>query len=310
MKTISVVVPTYNEEQNIDLIYERLIKIFRNSLSNYKYKILFIDNCSTDASRKKIRALAVKDKDVQYIFNMKNFGFSRSVFYGLSQSKGDCTVLVFADMQDPPEMIVEFVKEWEAGNRVVVGIKNKSKENPLMFFVRNCYYKFINLVSDIPHIEQFVGFGLYDKSVIKVFSDLDDSLPYLKGIVAELAPDCKKIYYEQEKRKHGKSNFKFNSLYDFAMLGITSYSKTLTRISTFIGIAISVTSFVIAIATFILKVLNLVNYPIGTAAIIFGVFFLGGIQLFFIGILGEYISNINIRTMHRPLVIEEERGGF
>lgn len=307
MKTITIVIPTYNEEENINLIYERVTGIFQRELKNYCHKILFVDNCSKDSSREKIRALAKEDENVQYIFNVKNFGFSRSTFYGLSQAQGDCAVLLFADMQDPPEMIVEFVKEWEAGNKVVAGIKNKSKENPIMYFIRKCYYKFVGKITEIQHIEQFTGFGLYDKSVVEIFRHLEDPLPYLRGIVAELCPECKKVYYEQKKREHGKSSFKFNNLYDVAMLGITSYSKVLMRMATFIGFGIAALSFVIAIITFILKICHIVDYPIGNAAIMVGVFFMGSVQLIFVGILGEYVSNINVRSMRRPLVIEEER---
>ncbi len=310
MKIITIMIPTYNEEDNIDLVYKRVVDIFAKNLKDYCYKVLFIDNYSIDGSRDKIRRLAQKDECVQYIFNVKNFGFSRSTFYGLTQAKGDAVILLFADMQDPPEMIVDFVEAWENGYKVIAGIKNKSRENPVMYCIRNVYYKFINKIADIQHIEQFTGFGLYDQSVIKVFSDLEDPLPYLRGIVAELAPECKKVYYEQQKREHGKSSFKFMNLYDVAMLGITSYSKVLLRLSTFLGMCVSIISFVVAVVTLILKLFNIIKYPIGTAAILFGVFFLGSVQLIFIGILGEYISNINIRTMKRPLVVEEERSNL
>lgn len=307
MQIVSVVIPTYNEEENIPLIYERVKKIFEKQLVDYDYRILYIDNCSTDQSRIRIKELAEKNDKVQYIFNMKNFGFSRSTFYGLTQSVGDCTVLLFADMQDPPELIIDFVSEWEKGSKVVVGIKNKSQENSTMYFIRKCYYKFVNKMTEIDHIEQFTGFGLYDKSVVQVFKELDDPLPYLRGIVAELAPDVKKVYYEQKRREHGKTSFNFIKLYDVAMLGLTSYSKALMRISMFVGIAIAVISFVVSLVTLILKLTGVIAYPIGSAATLFGVFFLGGVQLIFLGILGEYISNINIRSMHRPIVIEEER---
>lgn len=310
MKTITVVIPTYNEEENINLIYERVVSIFQNSLKNYHYKILFVDNCSKDRTRDLIKNLSLKDNNVQYIYYVRNFGFSKSVFYGLTQAEGDCAVLLFADMQDPPELLENFVKEWENGYKVVAGIKNKSQENAFMYFIRNCYYKFVKIITDIPHIEQFTGFGLYDKTIINIFAELEDPMPYLRGIVAELAPECKKIYYEQKKREHGKSSFNFINLYDVAMLGITSYSKLLMRIATFVGVFIAIISTFLALLTFILKIFNIVDYPIGTAAIIFGVFFLGSVQLIFIGILGEYISNINIRTMKHPIVIEEERKNF
>ena len=251
MKNVTVVIPTYNEEENICLIYERLINIFKNNLSGYNYKILFIDNHSQDNSKKEIQTLAKKDNNVQYIFNIRNFGFSKSTFYGLTQAKGDAVVLLFADMQDPPELIIDFVREWESGSKVVVGIKNKSRENPIMYFIRSCYYKFINRITDIQHIEQFTGFGLYDESVINVFASLQDPLPYLRGIVAELAPECKKINYEQKRREHGKSSFKFNNLYEVAMLGITSYSKVLMRLAVLEGGGRSVSGCFLACVTFI-----------------------------------------------------------
>lgn len=307
MKSITVVIPTYNEEENIDLAYQRVSDIFRDGLDQYQYHILFIDNCSSDLSREKIRGLAQKDAHVQYIFNMRNFGFSKSTFYGLTQAQGDAVVLLFADMQDPPELIAAFVQEWENGSRVVAGIKSSSKESPWMYFIRQAYYKFMERVVEIQHIEQFTGFGLYDRSVIEVFRALDDPLPYLRGIVAELAPECRKVFYEQEKRRYGKSSFNFKRLYDVAMLGVTTYSKSLMRAATFMGFVVAALSFLLAAVTFILKVFRVIDYPTGNAAILFGVFFLGSVQLLFIGVLGEYISNINIRVMKRPLVVEEER---
>lgn len=307
MKTVSIVVPTYNEEENIPIIYQRIKNLFDKTLVAYNYKILFIDNCSTDASRKIIKDLAQKDSNVQYIFNIKNFGFSRSTFYGLTQSQGDCSVLLSADLQEPPELIIDFIAEWEKGYKMVGGIKNCSQENQCMYFIRKCYYKFMNYMTDIPHIEQFTGFGLYDKSVINVFAEIKDSLPYLRGIVAELAPECKQIAYEQKKRIHGKTAFNLLGLYDLAMLGLTSYSKALMRISMFSGVAIACVSFIVALITVFLKLTGRVQFPVGAAATVCGVFFLGGIQLIFLGVLGEYISNINIRCMNRPMVVEEER---
>lgn len=310
MKTITIVIPTYNEEENVELIYKRVVSIFQDKLNQYQYKILFVDNCSNDRTRELIRNLSNADCNVQYIFYVRNFGFSKSTFYGLTQAEGDCAILLFADMQDPPEVMIDFVEEWEKGNKVVAGIKNKSQENRLIYFIRNCYYKFIKKITDIPHIEQFTGFGLYDRTVINILKKLEDPLPYLRGIIAELTPECKKVFYEQKKREHGRSSFRFIHLYDIAMLGITSYSKSSMHAATFLGGFISFISFLLAALTFVLKIFKIIDYPIGTAAILFGVFFLGGIQLVFIGILGEYISNINIRTMKHPIVVEEERGNL
>ena len=309
-KLVSIVVPTHNEEDNVPLICARISRIFVRHLASYDYKILFIDNKSEDNTRRVIEGIAAHDTHVQYIFNISDFGFSRSTFYGLTQSEGDCTVLLFADMQDPPELIVDFVREWEAGNKVVIGIKNKSREGWFMYHVRKMYYWLMRRISEVKHIEQFTGFGLYDKSVIKILRSLEDPLPYLRGIVAEFYSGCKRITYTQETRKHGKTNFNFLKLYNVAMLGVTSYSKVLMRISTFVGGIIAAFSFFIAIITLLLKILHVVDYPVGVAATLFGVFFLGGVQLVFIGILGEYILGINARTIRRPIVIEEKRHGL
>lgn len=310
MKTISIVVPTYNEEKNIPLAVGRIRKVFEERLPGYGYEILFIDNCSQDGTRGLIRKYAREDGRVKAIFNARNFGFSRSTFYGLSQAGGDCAVLLFADMQDPPELVEDFVREWEAGSRIVVGIKNKSEENRLVYLLRGLYYKVIRRIGEVDHIEQFTGFGLYDRTFIEVLRELRDPMPYLRGIVAELGFGHRKVYYTQEKRRHGKSSFSFWKLYDVMMLGITSYSKAVLRVATLAGFAVAAGSLAVAAATFVLKVLGVVSFDIGVAAISIGVYFFGSVTLFFIGMLGEYIMNINIRTMGHPLVVEEERINF
>ena len=310
MKTISAVIPTYNEKSNVIDSYKRVKKIFDEQLSEYKYEILFIDNYSTDGTRDLLKILATKDPSVKVIFNGRNFGWTRSSFYGILNTTGDCTVLLAADMQEPPEKMVDFVREWENSYKIVIGIKSKSKENKFKYFLRNCYYQFINSVTEINHIRQFMGFGLYDRSFVDVLRQLDDPLPYFRGIVSELGFHMKQIEYVQEKRKKGKTHFNFFKIYDLAMLGITSYSKVILRMATIIGFAVSFLSIATAFVTLILKLLNIIPYPTGIAAISIGVFAFGGIQLFFIGLLGEYIMNINIRIMRRPLVIEEMRMNF
>lgn len=310
MRTISIVIPTFNEEVNVKVAYEQVKKVFIEQLQGYEYEMIFVDNYSKDATRTEITNLCKNDINVKAIFNAKNFGFTRSTFYGLTQSTGDATVLIFADLQDPPQLIYDFVKEWENGNKIVIGIKNKSKENKIMYLFRSGYYKMINKIAEIEHINHFTGFGLYDRSFIEVLSKLDDSIPYLRGIVSELGYERKEIFYEQQKREHGKSNFNFFKLYDVAMLGITSYSKVVMRIATILGCIASVISMLVAITTICLKIIYWDKYPMGTAAILTGTFFIGSIQLFFIGLLGEYILNINTRVMKRPLVIEEKRINF
>ncbi len=307
MKTISVVVPTYNEEENIPLIYQRIVALFSSELKEYCYEIIYIDNYSTDSSREVIEELCNRDKNVTAIFNARNFGFNRSTYYGLLQGIGDCTILIFADMQDPPEVIVDFVHAWEEGYKIVIGKKRKSKENRLIYLCRTIYYKLIKSITDIDHIEQFTGFGLYDKDFINVLKQLDDSLPYFRGIVAELGYNRKEILYDQDVRKYGKTSFNFLKLYDVAMLGITSYSKVILRLATISGFIMAGISFLIGCSTIIIKLIYWDKFQAGLAGMSVGLFFIGSILLFFIGFQGEYILNINTRVMKRPLVVEEKR---
>lgn len=309
-KKISLLVPTYNENENVNEGYERLTRLMKEQLSSYNYEIVYIDNFSQDGTRDRLRELAQNDKNVKVIFNGNNFGWMRSSYYGLINTTGDCAVLLAADMQEPPEEIVNFVVEWEKGAKVVVGVKTKSRENPIKYRLRSIYYHFINKITEINHIDQFMGFGLYDKAFIDVLKSLDDPIPYFRGIVAELGFGIKKVQYTQDRRKRGKTHFSLYKIYDLAMLGITSYSKVVLRTATMLGFIVSFVSVIIALLTVVLKLCKIIEYPIGTAAIITGVFALGGIQLFFIGLLGEYILNINTRTMKRPLVVEEERLNF
>ena len=307
MKIITVVIPTYNEESNVLNTYERVKSIFNEKLTQYDFQILYIDNASKDNTRSVIKELCVSDNRVQAIFNNTNFGFSRSTFYGLSQAEGDAAILMYADMQDPPEIIPEFISKWEEGYKVVVGIKSKSKENICMYALRDLYYKILDRFSEIEHIKQFDGFGLYDASFIKELRRIKDSLPYLRGIVSELGPERGVVEYTQDIRKNGKSSFNLLKYYDVAMLGITSSSKAVLRLAVLGGLLMSFICIIIALLNFILKIMNWNYYDVGTAAIITGIFFVGGIQLLFLGIIGEYIANINSRTMHHPIVIESER---
>lgn len=310
MKTISVLLPTFNEKDNIIPLANEISSIFKDKLSNYNYEIVFIDNCSKDETREKIKSLCIKNKNIKAIFNARNFGWMRSPFYGILQTKGDCSIIMCSDFQDPPDMILDFVREWERGYKIVIGIKNKSKENPMMYFIRSLYYKNIKHISEIEQIEQFTGFGLYDRSFMDVLRNIDDPNPYMRGIVAELGFERKEIFYEQQKRKFGKSKSNFYSLYNVAMIGITSYSKAIMRLATVFGFLFSIITFLSGIVYFVYKLIYWYSFPAGIAPLILGVFFIGSIQLFFIGFLGEYILSINMRIMKRPLVIEEERINF
>ena len=251
-----------------------------------------------------------ENHNIKAIFNAKNFGQFNSPYYGLLQTTGDCTILLCADFQDPVEMISEFVHEWENGYKIVIGQKTSSRENKLMYFLRSCYYKVIKKFSDVEQIEHFTGFGLYDYEFIKVLKGLEDPTPFLRGIVAELGFKRKNIPYEQQKRRAGKTNNNFMRLYDAAMLSFTSYTKIGLRVSTFIGFGVSILSFMIALVYLILKLVFWNTFVAGTAPILIGMFFLGAVQLIFMGLMGEYILSINQRVMKRPLVIEEERINF
>ena len=303
-------VPCYNEEENVVPLSEAVIATLEKDLPEYDYEILFIDNCSKDKTREKLILLCSRNKKIKAIFNTKNFGQFNSPYYGLCQTTGDCTICLCADFQDPIDMIPKFGHEWENGYKIVCGIKTSSKENKIMYFLRGVYYKAIKKMSEVEQIEQFTGFGLYDKSFIQVLRDLKDPTPFLRGIVAELGPERKEIPYEQQERRAGKTSNNWYRLYDAAMLSFTSYTKIGLRLATFIGFGLSAVSVVIAIIYFILKLLHWNDFPAGMTPILLGVFVIGSMQLFFIGLLGEYIMNMNARLMNRPLVIEQERINF
>ena len=310
MKTISVMIPCYNEEDNARPIYETVKSIFINELPEYDYEILFIDNKSRDNTRLILREICAEDKKVKAIFNMKNFGQFNSPYYGVCQTSGDCTILLVADFQDPPELIPKMVEEWENGHKVITMVKTSSQENRLMYTFRSIYYKTIRKMSDIEQIEHFTGFGLYDRSFVDVLRSLKDPTPFIRGIVAEYAPDHLEIPYNQPNRRAGKTHNNFFTLFDAAMLSFTSYTKAGLRIATFGGGIIAIISFIIALIYLIMKLIHWNSFAAGNAPMLIGVFFLGGVQLIFIGLLGEYIMSINTRVMNRPLVIEEERINF
>lgn len=312
MKKISVLIPCYNEVENVELMAESVSNIIDKELSMYDYEILFIDNCSTDGTRDKLEAICASNKKVKAIFNVTNFGQFNSPFYGMCQTTGDCTISMCCDFQDPVELIPTFVKEWEKGHRVVSGIKTSSKENGFIYFLRSIYYKMIKNMSSVRMIEHFTGFGLYDKTFIDVLRHLDDPIPFLRGIVAEygFGFNLKEIEYEQPQRRAGKTHNNFYSLYDAAMLSFTSYTKVGLRLATFFGAFCAGVSLIVAIVYMVLKIINWDSFQAGIIPLAIGVFFLGGIQLLFIGFIGEYILNINTRVIHRPIVVEERRINF
>lgn len=310
MKKISILVPCYNEEENVVPLSEEIVKTLTTQLPQYDYELVFIDNCSKDTTRAKIIMLCEQNKKIKAIFNSKNFGQFNSPYYGITQTTGDCTICMCADFQDPVEMIPRFVEEWEKGYKIVCGIKVTSKENKLVYALRSFYYRLIKKMSDVEQIEHFTGFGLYDKSFVKVLRELDDPTPFIRGIVAELGPERKEVPYEQPKRRAGKTKNNWYTLYDAAMLSFTSYTKIGLRLATFMGVICSIICFLIGLVYLILKLMYWDNFPAGMTPVLIGVFFLGSLQLFFIGLIGEYILNMNARLMKRPLVVEEKRINF
>ncbi|MDD3040493.1 glycosyltransferase family 2 protein [Bacteroides sp.] len=310
MKKISILIPCYNEEENIVPMSEAVVQIVEKELSQYDYELVFAENCSTDKTRDLIRLVCKKNPKVKAIFNARNFGQFNSPYHAMCQLDGDCIISMCCDFQDPVEMIPKFVAEWEKGYKIVSGIKTSSKENGFIYFLRSCYYKAMKKMSDVEMIEQFTGFGLYDRDFVEILKELDDPIPFLRGIVAEFGYKRKELEYEQQERKAGKTHNNWYSLYDAAMLSITSYTKMGLRLATFFGFGCAGVSFLIGLYYLIVKVLNWSSFAIGVAPIVIGFFFVGSVQLVFIGLLGEYIMNINTRVMNRPLVIEEERVNF
>ncbi len=310
MKKLSVMIPCYNEEENVREISEAVIKIISDELPDYDYELLFIDNCSQDKTREYLRQMCAKNKKIKAIFNAKNFGQFNSPYHAMLQTTGDCTVTMCCDFQDPVEMIPKMVKEWENGAKIVCAIKETSRENKIMRFLRTCYYKTIKKMSDVEQIEHFTGFGLYDKSFIDVLRDLGDPTPFLRGIVAELGYKRVDIPYEQQKRRAGKTHNNWFTLYDAAMLSFTSYTKVGLRIATIIGFILSALSILMAFIYLIMKLIYWDRFAAGMIPVLLAVLILGSMQLFFIGFLGEYVLSINKRVMNRPLVVEEERINF
>lgn len=310
MKTISIIIPCYNEEENIRPLYEAITEEFQKNLPSYRYELIYIDNDSKDKTREKLRELCKEDKQVKAIFNAKNFGQFNSPYYAMLQSSGDATILMAADFQDPVDMIPKYVNAWEEGYKIAIGIKKSSSENGLMYSLRSLYYKTIKKFSDVEQIEHFTGFGLYDKDFIEVLRKLEDPTPFLRGIVAELGFRRVEIPYEQPKRRAGVTSNNFYRLYDAAMLSITSYTKVGLRFATFVGAISSAVSLVAACVYLVMKLLYWDRFPAGMVPILIGMLFLGSVQIFFIGMIGEYVLTINHRIMKRPLVVEEERINF
>jgi glycosyltransferase involved in cell wall biosynthesis len=308
MKLISILTPCFNEEGNIENVYKRVKEVFK-TLLEYNYEHVFIDNASTDKTVDILKNIAKKDKNVKIIVNARNFGHIRSPYYGSLQCKGDAVIGIVADLQDPPEMIKDFIKKWEDGYKIVLGVKADSRENRLMFLIRKLYYYIIYKISDAEQVRNF-GFGLFDKDFFNILRKLDEQYPYFRGLVSEFGFQRIEIPYTQSRREKGKSKNDFYSLYDTAMLGFVNHSKVPLRLASFFGFAVSLVSILIALGYLIYKLIFWYSFQLGMAPLVIGIFFLGGVQLFFLGMIGEYISAIFTQVKNRPLVIEKERINF
>lgn len=309
MKLISVVTPCYNEEENIREVYQQVKEVFA-TLPNYRYEHLFIDNASKDKTVSILKGIAKNDKNVKIIVNARNFGHIRSPYHALLQAGGDAIITIVADLQDPPSMIVDFIKKWEEGYNIVVGVKTQSREPFLMFKIRRMYYKLIGRLSEIELIKDFTGFGLYDKRVIEILRQINDPYPYFRGLIADIGFEIAKIEYTQPSRKRGITKNNFYTLYDMAILGLTNHSKVPLRLATMIGFTMSLLSLLVAFVYFIYKLIYWESFTVGIAPIVIGLFLFSSVQLFFLGVVGEYIGSIHTQVLKRPLVVEKERINF
>lgn len=309
MKLISVVSPCFNEEENVEELYRQVKGVF-TGLKDYSYEHIFIDNASSDKTVAILKEIAKQDKNVKIIVNIRNFGWIRSPYYGILQATGDAVIFMASDLQDPPQLIPEFIKKWEEGRKVVIGVKHKSKENVLMFGIRKFFYSLMGRISETEHIKDFTGFGLYDRRFVEIMRQLDEPYPYLRGIVSELGFERAEVEFIQPKRSKGKSYGNFYRLYDAAMLGFVNHSKLPLRLASFIGFGVATVSLLVALGYFIYKLIFWNYFIVGAAPLVIGLFFFSAVQLFFIGIIGEYIGAIFTQVKKRPLVIEKERINF
>ena len=310
MAFISVVMGCYNEEENLPEVYERVTRVMAEKLPHHSYELIIIDNASTDRSVDVLRQICAADKRVKVIVNTRNFGHIRSPYHALLNATGDAAVIMASDLQDPPEMIPDFVRKWEEGYKIVLAQKTNSKESYLFWLVRKAYYNLVSRLSEIELIKNATGFGLYDREVLNTIRDIDDPYPYFRGLICELGYSRTLIPFEQPARKRGFTKNNLYTLYDNAMLGITNHSKVPLRLATFLGFCLGGLSFFIAFAYLIYKLLFWSEFQLGTAPVIIGIFFFGAVQLFFIGILGEYIGSIHTQILRRPRVVERERIKF
>jgi len=309
MKKISIVTPCYNEEENVNECARVIREVFSH-YDNYIYEHIFIDNASTDTTVEKLKDIASQDSNVKIIVNSRNFGHICSPYHGLLQATGDAVIFFVADLQDPPAIIHQFIQKWEEGYKSIVGVKKSSEENHIMFKIRKLYYSTVNKLSKIDLIDNFTGFGLFDREVVEILRKLDDPYPYFRGLIPEIGLKIYQIEYDQPIRRKGITKNNFFTLYDIGMLGIVSHSLVPLRLATMLGFVISLISILVAFVYLILKLMFWDTFSLGMAPMVIGLFFFSSVQLFFIGIIGEYIGSIHTYSKKRPLVVEKERINF
>ena len=310
MKLLSVVTGCYNEEENVRELYERVKRVFTEELPEYDFEMILIDNSSKDKTVAVLREICCEDKRVKVIVNNRNFGHIRYGYHAIFQATGDAIIAMASDLQDPPEMIPQFVRKWEEGYKIALAQKTDSAESPIFFLIRKLYYTIIGRLSEVPLVKNATGFGIYDRCVIEDIRKIDDPYPYFRGLICDLGYDQALIPFHQPARKRGFTKNNFYTLYDLAMLGITNHSKVPLRLATFSGFCISALCFLVGLVYLVYKLLFWQQFQAGTAPLVIGLFFLGAVQLFFIGIIGEYIGAIHTQVLHRPAVIEKERINF
>jgi len=310
MALISVVSGTFNEEENVEELYQRVSRVFREELPEHSFEMVVADNASTDKTVAVLKGIAAKDKRLKIIVNNRNFGHVRSGYHAILQANGDAIIAMASDLQDPPEMIPEFVRKWEEGYKVVLAQKVATEESLLFSIVRKAYYETISRLSEIQLVKNATGFGLYDRRVVEDIRSINDPYPYFRGLICDLGYDRALIPFNQPTRKRGITKNNFYTLWDLAMLGITNHSKVPLRLATFAGFGVGALSFLVALAYLIYKLLFWPSFQVGTAPLVIGMFFIGAVQLVFIGLLGEYIGSIHTQVLRRPLVIERERINF
>ncbi|TDV47377.1 glycosyltransferase involved in cell wall biosynthesis [Pseudomonas graminis] len=307
-KLISIVTPCYNEEANIDELHQRIVEVM--SRLDYDYEHIFIDNCSTDNSIVKLRALAAQDNRVKLILNARNFGHIRSPYYALLQARGDAAVLIASDLQDPPEMIEEFVKKWEEGFKTVMAVKPESEESRLMFIARRAYYRFVTRISEVPLVQNATGAGLFDRAVLDILKKIDDPYPYFRGLLCEIGFPIATVPFKQPRRLRGITSNNFYTLYDIAMLGITNHSKVPLRLMVMGGALLAGLSLLAAFGFLIAKLVFWNSFQVGIAPLLISLFFFSSVQILFLGMLGEYLGSVHTKIRNMPLVVESERVNF